>query len=635
MLPNFDQPEFDPQSDLQFLIQGAQDGEEAALLALAERALPIAYTLAFEVLGDSAEAARTARRAVLQALVNLPRYRGKVPFELWLGRRILRAARADFEIPTEHLAERLRLRGYNILDTAYLLEIPPRRVLSALSAVNTNPPPSLPPARPLDLSAALQNFLRDLAIARIADHNRLRALQFGWLFTSLLLLFTFIWAFSGYFLPADLPPTPTPLPLNTPTPTITPTPTPTTTPQGYDPTQADGAASEPALSPDGNWVVFVSAAENLLPGVDQNNLPDIYLRDLRPGGQMYLMSIGWDSSPADGRSAAPQVARDAAFIAFISWATNLVPQPDNHPAPALFLRDVQQAITYRVPFTGSLSPEVTLSLSADGRYLAFDGAPAPANPLARAPYLYDRVTNQLTRLDASSAPEIPADNLTYLPQLSADGKWVAMNTAANNLFPGNANGSQNDVILCPLEEGKRGECRLVSRTPTGESGNAPSILFPGGISGDGRFVVFASQADNLVAEDTNGVEDVFLFDSRTDTVTRLTTGGAPSTAARISANAQVVVLLSLDETLTPNDTNRAWDVYWFHRLTARFERLQPPQGDFHPAPRPFNLSADGRFLALVYPAPLLDRTDANNLPDVFIFDRETVRTLRASAPPVP
>lgn len=630
MLPTFDQPEFDPQSDLQFLIQNAQDGEESALLALAERTLPGAYALAFEVLGDSAEAARTARHAVLQALVNLPRYRGKVAFDLWLGRRVLRAARAEFEIPTEHLAERLRLRGYNILDSAYLLEIPPRRVLAALAAVNTNPPPPLPSAAPLNISVALQNFLPALAEARRAHQNRLRTLQIGWLLTSLLLLVVLVWAFNGYFLPANLPPTSTLLPLNSPTPTLTPTPTITPTPQGYDPTQADGAASDPALSPDGNWVIFVSAAENLLPGVDENALPDIYLRDLRPGGQVYLMSIGWDGSPADGRSAAPQIARDAAFVAFISWATNLVPQ-DNSPAPALFLRDVQQAITYRVPFAGSLSPEVTLNLSADGRYLAFDGAPDPANPLARVPFLYDRVTYQITRLDASSAPEIPADNLTYLPQLSADGKWVAMNTAANNLFPGNANGSQNDVILCPLEDGKRGQCRLVSRTPTGESGNGESRLFPGGISGDGRFVVFASQADNLTADDTNGVEDVFLFDNRTDSVTRLTSGGAPSTAPRISANAQLIVFLSLDETLTPNDTNRAWDVYLFQRLTNRFERIQPPQGDFRPAPRPFNLSADGRFLALLYHAPLLDPSDKNNLPDVFIFDRETLRTLRASA----
>ena len=90
------------------------------------------------------------------------------------------------------------------------------------------------------------------------------------------------------------------------------------------------------------------------------------------------------------------------------------------------------------------------------------------------------------------------------PSVSADGRSVTFDSIASNLVPGDANGYE-DVFVRDL---KLHRTYLVSVSSAGVQGNSDSLT--PAISGDGRYVVFNSDASNLVTGDTNDYEDVFV-----------------------------------------------------------------------------------------------------------------------------
>jgi hypothetical protein len=115
---------------------------------------------------------------------------------------------------------------------------------------------------------------------------------------------------------------------------------------GADP---NGASDSPAATADGRFVVFASAANNLVKG-DSNGWSDIFLRDTCIGAGSVCfptttrVSVAPDGTEGNGPSYSPAISFDGRFIIFCSSATNLV-RPDSVnslPAtsnPPLFLRD--------------------------------------------------------------------------------------------------------------------------------------------------------------------------------------------------------------------------------------------------------------------------------------------------------
>ncbi len=202
------------------------------------------------------------------------------------------------------------------------------------------------------------------------------------------------------------------------------------------------------------------------------------------------------------------------------------------------------------------------SVSADGRYVAFESqatnlVPGDTNQLSDI-FVKDRQTGAITRVSVRSDGNQAADGASVHPSISADGRYVAFESTAT-LVP-------EDTQRCAVSTPTRLTCSdiyvrdLVLNTTTRASlasdnsqGNDES--YNPHISADGRYVVFESNASNLVPGDTNGVSDVFLRDRQLNTTIRLSVstgnvqGDAPSFSPSISDDASVITFLSRATTL--------------------------------------------------------------------------------------
>ncbi|GGV16783.1 hypothetical protein GCM10010495_33950 [Kitasatospora herbaricolor] len=176
----------------------------------------------------------------------------------------------------------------------------------------------------------------------------------------------------------------------------------------------------------------------------------------------------------------------------------------------------------------------------------------------------------------------------------------------------------------------------VSVGPGGARANAQA--YGESLSADGRFAVFSSEADNLVPGDTNGFYDVFVRDLRNGRTERVSvgTGGvqgnAFSSSGVASADGRYIAFASSSDNLVPGDTNGAEDIFVRDRQTGRTERLttgdpaqQQPGGSDMPS-----ISWDGRYVAFASGRSDLVPGDTNNAADIFVVDRWTGTTTRAT-----
>jgi Tol biopolymer transport system component len=389
--------------------------------------------------------------------------------------------------------------------------------------------------------------------------------------------------------------------------------------------QAPGMSSGPAISGDGRFVAFESVAA-LVPS-DTNGLADVYVRDRLLGTTI------WASVPltgtATGLSTAAAISADGRFVAFQSTASNLVPG-DTNGVSDVFVRDLQTGRTERVSVDSTGTPgngvSEAPSLSGDGALVAFTSQAtnlvAGDTNNATDVFVHDWHTGATVR--ASVATDgTQADRAAYDPRLSADGRFVAFDTDATNLVPGDTNGAY-DVFLRDLQTGvtERASLTATGDQADGDSGT-PSL------SADGRFVAFQSYAGNLVSGDSNGNYDVFVRDRQTGAVERasLGVGGVEGNAGAyepsLSADGQIVAFKSGSGNLIPGDTNGSADIFVRDRATGSLERAtlatDGTQGDGDSG-RPAS-SATGRYVAFESASSNLVPGDTNAASDVFLRDR--------------
>jgi Tol biopolymer transport system component len=212
------------------------------------------------------------------------------------------------------------------------------------------------------------------------------------------------------------------------------------------------------------------------------------------------------------------------------------------------------------------------SISADGRYVAFTSyagnlVNSDTNGLSDV-FVRDRVAGTTTRVSVSSGGT-QGNGQSNSPVISADGRFVAFTSDASNLVTGDTN-EKSDIFV--RDRATYQTTRVsVSSGVSGAQGNAQSNSPV--ISADGRYVAFTSDAGNLVAGDTNGKSDVFVRDRKTSQTTRFSvnSGGAQrnhwSQADAISADGRYVVFTS--ETDDSNLTfGNATSVFVRDRVTA-------------------------------------------------------------------
>ncbi len=260
----------------------------------------------------------------------------------------------------------------------------------------------------------------------------------------------------------------------------------------------------PSISADGRFVAFVSVIH------DVANY-QVFLYD-RLTDLTELVSVGPDGRPGNADSAygyGPAVSADGRFVAFGSAATNLVPG-DTTGDSDVFVRDRQSGQTARVnvPSAGGQANGGggAPSLSADGRFVAFFSdatnlVPGDTNREFDV-FLHDRQTGVTERVSLSSSGEQGNDSSFY-PSVTADGRLVAFLSYASNLVPGDT--AQPDVFV---RDRRTGRTERVSLSISGEEGDKGSS--EPSISADGRYVAFESSASNLVPGDSNGCDDVFV-----------------------------------------------------------------------------------------------------------------------------
>ena len=272
-------------------------------------------------------------------------------------------------------------------------------------------------------------------------------------------------------------------------------------------------SNSPSLSADGRYVAFASGASNLVAG-DTNNTYDIFVRD-RSASETFRVSVAWAGNPSansNGSSNNPSLSADGRYVAFWSGASNLV-AGDTNGDYDIFMHDRQTGQTMRVSIASDGSQgnggSNSSSLSADGRYVAFwswasNLVAGDTNGIYDV-FMHDCLTGQTTRV--SVAGDGSEGNWgSVCPSLNADGRHVAFSSGASNLVPGDTNG--NDDVF--VHDCITGQTTRVSVAGDGSQGDGYSGTYALSLSADGRSVPFQSLSSNLVAGDTNGKPDVFV-----------------------------------------------------------------------------------------------------------------------------
>lgn len=324
----------------------------------------------------------------------------------------------------------------------------------------------------------------------------------------------------------------------------------------------NGRSDDPVFSPDGKKLAFDSSANNLVAGDAGGQ--DVFVKDLTTG-TITRLSVGPGGVQADDSSYLPVFSPDGTKVAFVSVAGNLVLN-DGNALSDLFVVDLATgAITRVSPNADQGVANSRPSFFPDGNRLLFEtGDPLVAGDTnhARDIYAVDLTTGVLTRL-STDAQGNQIDQDSRAPALSGDGTKLLFRTAAG-LAPDDSNGGYDFYV----KDLTSGALTLVGRAADGTVGNSASLA--ASISADGTKVAFWSQATNLVANDNNGLTDLFVKDLATGAVTLVTqtAGGAQANrfsdqdlTTAFSPDGNFLLFTSLAGNLVPGDTNNTYDLF--------------------------------------------------------------------------
>ena len=338
----------------------------------------------------------------------------------------------------------------------------------------------------------------------------------------------------------------------------------------------NGLSTDPSISGNGRYVAFTSSSSDLVPN-DTNNVTEIYLRDLQAGGTS-LVSVNTNGGPGDGASYSPAISVDGRYVLFLSDADNLVPGSVGNSEGNLFWRDLQSETNRAITSYSASTTIFTINaaMTPDGGRVAF--GVETYNGAAIAPfYVWDAVSdrniytngpstiinktaispdgnrvvfytpNQVVLVSLTNDSQVAFTNATSHAgcQFSADSQSVAF-VAGTNIYLYNFTAASNLIVSA----GANGRC------------DSPTI------SADGRFVAYRSYADNLTGNDTNGVPNIFLYDSLSGTTALVTAspiGNVPANGRSLnpvfSGDGRTLVWESWANNLAGQDFNEWCNLY--------------------------------------------------------------------------
>ena len=342
--------------------------------------------------------------------------------------------------------------------------------------------------------------------------------------------------------------------------------------------QGNAPSLSGSISGDGRFVAFRSEATNLVRG-DTNGRSDIFLRD-RTEGTTIRISVASDGTQANGESDSAAISADGRFVAFRSAASNLV-SGDTNGLPDIFVYDVTRQTVSRLSISSSGAQSNGDSrnpaISADGSRVVYSSI---ASSLARGDtnrtwdvFMRDTVTHT-TQIVSVSTDGREGNLASVFPSISPDGSVVAFVSSATNLVSGDTNRAR-DVFVRYLVDG--GLTQIVSSGGVGVPANGASLS--ASLCDRGRYVAFSSNASNLVPDDVNQHRDVFVASLQPDggvTLISRSSSGASSDGdsggPSMSGDCRYVAFQSYATTLAAGDGNGVIDVYavdFFNHTTTR------------------------------------------------------------------
>lgn len=385
------------------------------------------------------------------------------------------------------------------------------------------------------------------------------------------------------------------------------------------------------FTPDGRYSVFYSTADNLVPN-DSNNQVDIFRKDLKTGEIIRVSTSGGGTRISAGVPTEAydlDISPDGRYVLFSTTSGHLMPG-DQNGLEDVYMKDlVTQAIT-RIsngvnfePNSGSISAR----FSPDGNFVVFGSLASNLIPSGDTNgqndiYRKNLITGQVDRISVRADGQQGFDGNNWDAKYTPDGRSVIFSSIATGLIPssGTAQILRKDLVSGALE--------MLSTNAEGQAGTHHSLEAQ--ISADGRYLVFASHARNLVAGDTNDTYDIFRKDLVTKVVERVSTSrigeqsNGESREPQISPDGRYIVFVSKATNLVAGDTNDAQDIFRKDMVTGEIVRLSAAangaqgQGTVNDS---YNarFSPDGRYVSFDSFSGLVPN-DNTNIRDVYVVD---------------
>jgi Tol biopolymer transport system component len=309
-----------------------------------------------------------------------------------------------------------------------------------------------------------------------------------------------------------------------------------TVPQG-DAVRSSMSLPSAAVSADGRFVAFTSRSR--LASLDTDDEADVYVLDRRTQ-EVALESLHTDGHPFDGECAGPRLSGDGRYLVFEVTSRSEASGPfqsdvvvrDRFAGHSRRIREKPSGLTW------SGSPDV----SADGRVVVFTSSETVLVPGAdqngTGPDVYRLRPGSpgIDRVSIDTRGSQPSAGVSSSPRVSADGRYIVfVSTADFDAWrrPQTSRAPQPRPLVY-VRDTSLGVTRLVSAAPNGAEANAASRT--PGVSGDGRYIVFVSEATNLVPQDRNRSADVFLYDAERRSMSLVSRSAAGGSANGSSAN---------------------------------------------------------------------------------------------------
>jgi Tol biopolymer transport system component len=382
--------------------------------------------------------------------------------------------------------------------------------------------------------------------------------------------------------------------------------------------QSNGVSEkQSSISGDGRYVAFASQATNLVEG-DTNGFTDVFIHDL--GNAITTrVGVGHDDIEPNKGATHPSISSDGRYVAFKSYSDNLVTGDTNTREDA-FVKDRWLGTIERVNVgpggVQSIGSPFSVLISGNGRFVFFtseatDLVSNDTNGPKWDVFVYDRETHIVGIASLANDGSQPNEKCDTF-DVSADGRFVAFSSEADNIVPGDAN-NQEDVFV---HDRHTKITTLVSVSTTGTQGTWPS--YRPSISADGRYIVFQSQASTFVDGDDDNAYDIFSHDRVTGKTT-LVSKGDNNFEPSLSADGRYLVFRS---------SGHNWDQDWWGSYIIILRDLRtlnstlisvtidgniPSSFAYYP-----KLSADGRYVSFASSASNYVDNDSNDINDIFL-----------------